>query len=66
MYKSVDKCTFEWNSDVIRDRERDVQVCKNVKVNFKWGWNNSSFDINSVVFHFDDLNYGRRSQPYFF
>jgi hypothetical protein len=24
------------------------------------------FDINSVVFHFDDLNYGRRSQPYFF
>jgi hypothetical protein len=26
----------------------------------------SPFDINSVVFHFDDLNYGRRSQPYFF
>ena len=25
----------------------------------------SSFDINSVVFHFDDFNYGRRSQPYF-
>jgi hypothetical protein len=24
------------------------------------------FDINSVVFHFDDFNYGRRSQPYFF
>ena len=23
------------------------------------------FDINSVVFHFDDFNYGRRSQPYF-
>ena len=24
------------------------------------------FDINPVVFHFDDFNYGRRSQPYFF
>jgi hypothetical protein len=22
----------------------------------------SPFDINSVVFHFDDFNYGRRSQ----
>jgi hypothetical protein len=27
-------------------------------------WNKSPFD--SVVFHFDDFNYGRRSQPYFF
>ena len=26
----------------------------------------SPFDINSVVFHFDDFNYGRRSKPYFF
>ena len=26
----------------------------------------SPFDINLVVFHFDDFNYGRRSQPYFF
>jgi hypothetical protein len=26
----------------------------------------SPFDINSVVFHFDDFNDGRRSQPYFF
>jgi hypothetical protein len=26
----------------------------------------SPFDINSVVFHFDDFNHGRRSQPYFF
>ena len=26
----------------------------------------SPFDINSLVFHFDDFNYGRRSQPYFF
>ena len=26
----------------------------------------SPFDINSVVFHFDDFNYGKRSQPYFF
>ena len=26
----------------------------------------SPFDINSVVFHFDDINYGRRSQPYLF
>jgi hypothetical protein len=25
----------------------------------------SPFDINSVVFHFYDFNYGRRSQPYF-
>jgi hypothetical protein len=31
-----------------------------------WGWNKSPFDINSVVFHFDDFNYGRRSQPYLF
>ena len=60
------KCTLEWNSVVIRDRERDVQVWKNVKVYFKWGWNKSPFDTNSVVFHFDDFNYGRRSQPYFF
>jgi hypothetical protein len=26
----------------------------------------SLFNINSVVFHFDDFNYGRRSKPYFF
>jgi hypothetical protein len=26
----------------------------------------SPFDINSVVFHFDDFNYGRRSQSYIF
>jgi hypothetical protein len=26
----------------------------------------SPFDINSVVFHIDDFNYGRRSQPYFY
>ena len=26
----------------------------------------SPFDINSVVFHFDAFNYGRRSQPYLF
>jgi hypothetical protein len=26
----------------------------------------SPFDIKSVVFHFDDFNYGRQSQPYFF
>jgi hypothetical protein len=32
----------------------------------KWGWNKSPFDINSIAFHFDDFNYGRRSQPYFF
>jgi hypothetical protein len=58
---------YTWNeSVVIKDRERDVQVWKNVKVYFKWVWNKSPFDINSVVFHFDDFNYGRRSQPYFF
>ena len=60
------KCTLEWNSVLIKDRERDVQVWKNVKVYFKWGWNKSPFDINSVVFHFDDFNNGRRSQPFFF
>jgi hypothetical protein len=53
-------------SAVIKDRERNVQVWKNVKIFFKWGWNKSPFDINSVVFHFDDSNYGRRSQPYCF
>ena len=26
----------------------------------------SPFDINSVVFHFGDFNYRRRSQPYIF
>jgi hypothetical protein len=51
---------------VITDRERDVEVWKNVKVYFKWCWNKWPFDINSLVFHFDDFNYGRRSQPYFF
>ena len=48
-------------SVVIKDRERDEQVWKNDNVYFKWGWNKSPFDINSVVFHFDDFNYGRRS-----
>jgi hypothetical protein len=37
----------EWNSVVIKDCERDVQVGKNAKVYFKWGWNKSPFD--SVV-----------------
>ena len=55
----------EWNSVVIKDRERDVKVWNNVKVYFKSDSNTSSFDINSVVFHFDDFNYGRRSQPFF-
>jgi hypothetical protein len=54
------------NSVVITDRERDVKVLKNVKVYFKWVWNKSTFDINSVVFNVDDFNYGRRSQPYLF
>ena len=58
---------YNWNeSVVIKDRERDVQVLKNVKVYFKWGWTKSPFDINSAVFHFEDFNYERRSQPYFF
>jgi hypothetical protein len=48
---------------ILLDRERDIKVWKNFKVYFKWGWNKSPFDINSVVFHFDDFNYGRRSQP---
>ena len=46
-------------SVVIKDRERDVQVLNNFKVYFKWGWNKIPFYINSVVFHFDDFNYGR-------
>jgi hypothetical protein len=37
----------------MKDCERDVQVGKNAKVYFKWGWNKSPFD--SVVFHFDDF-----------
>ena len=50
----------------VKDRElvHHVQVWKNVKVYFKWGWNKSPYD--SVVFHFDDFDYGRRSQPYYF
>jgi hypothetical protein len=57
---------LEWNSAVIKDRERDIQVVKNFKVYFKWGWNKSPFDINSVVFHFDDFNYGRQIATIFF
>jgi hypothetical protein len=26
-----------------------------------WGWSKSPFVINSIVFHFDDFNYGRRT-----
>jgi hypothetical protein len=44
--------TLEWNSVVIKYRERDVKVWKHLKVYFKCGWNMSPFDINSVVFHF--------------
>jgi hypothetical protein len=47
---------------VIKDREREIQVWKNFKVYFEWGWNNLPFDINSGVFHFDNFNYGRRFQ----
>ena len=54
------------NSVVITDGERDVEIWKNFKVYFKWGWSKSPFDINSIVFNFDDFNYGRRWQPYFF
>jgi sRNA-binding regulator protein Hfq len=39
-------------------REHDVKVWKHFKVYFKCGWNMSPFDINSVVFQFDDFNYG--------
>jgi hypothetical protein len=55
-----------WMLELFRQCAIYLQVWKNVKVYFKWGWNKSPFDINSVVFHFDDINYGRRSQPYFF
>ena len=44
--------TLEWNSVVIKYREHDVKVWKHFKVYFKWGWNMSPFDMNSVVFHF--------------
>ena len=57
--------TWEWNSVVIKDRERDIKGWRNLKVYFKWGWNKSPFDINSVVFHFDDFDYGRRKYPDF-
>jgi hypothetical protein len=49
------KCTLEWNSVVIKDRERDVQVWKNVKVYFKWGVRSESFTstlrdvLNSIL-----------------
>jgi hypothetical protein len=39
---------------------------KNLKVYFKWGWNKSTFDTNTVVFHLDDFNYGRRITTIFF
>jgi len=44
----------------------DVQVWTNFNVNFKWGLNKSLFDINSVVFHFDDFNYGRKTATIYF
>ena len=50
-------------SVVIKYRVHDVYVGKKFNVSFKWGWTKSHFDINSVVFHFDDFNYGRRLQP---
>jgi hypothetical protein len=59
-------CCLSRNSVVIKDRERDVrvQVLQNVKVYFKWGWNKSPFDINSVAFHF--LHTFQQLQPPFF
>jgi len=39
---------------------------KNVNVYLKWGRNKSHFDINLVVFHFDDFNYGRRTATIYF
>jgi hypothetical protein len=45
-------------------RERDVQVWKNFEVYFKWGWNMSPFNINSVVFHVDDFNYVKTIDPF--
>jgi len=34
-----------------KNRVRDVKVLKNVKVYFKWVWNKSQFDTNTI--HFD-------------
>jgi hypothetical protein len=49
----------EWKSVVINDHLRDIELGKNVNVYYKWDWNKSHFDINSVIFRFDDFNYGR-------
>ena len=43
------------------NRERDAKVRKNFKVILNEVENNSPYDINLIVFHFDDSNYGRRS-----
>jgi hypothetical protein len=64
IFNALHTQTFDPSFVVIKDCERDVQVWKNVKVYFKWGWNKLPFD--SVLFHFDDFNYGKQSQPYFF
>ena len=55
------KWTHEWNSVVIKDHVCDVELWKNFNVYYKWDWNKTHFDINSVVFHFGDFNYGRRT-----
>jgi hypothetical protein len=55
--------TFEWHSVLIKDRERAVQDWNNFKVKIRF---KSPFDINSVVFHIDDFNYGRRITTIFF
>jgi hypothetical protein len=45
---------YTWNEIVvIKHRERDVQVWKNVKVYFKWGWNKTPFDINSFIIGYE-------------
>ena len=47
-------------------KNRDVKVWKDFKVYYKWGWKKSPIDINSIVFHFDDFDYGRRTTTILF
>jgi len=50
----------------MKNRERDGQVWKDFKVYYKWGWNKSPIDINSIVFHFGDFNHRRRTATILF
>jgi hypothetical protein len=53
--------TNEFGKALDEGKEIHVVFCAISKA-----FDKSPFDINSVVFHFDDSNYGRRSRPYCF